>query len=107
VPQHSNARQLRAAGDDRGDSRILAAVRPQDQWTNKPSRSNQALFDTVVEEVAAAAERLIRGWVTTVPPRDRDVEIRKHIERSRLRFGKEAPPGRIARVKARSAENRS
>jgi hypothetical protein len=56
---------------------------------NKPSRSNQALFDSVVEEVAAAAERLIRGWVTTAPPRDRDVEIRKHIEKSRLRFGKE------------------
>jgi hypothetical protein len=56
---------------------------------NKPSRPNQALFDSVVEEVAAAAERLIRGWVTTTPPRDRDVEIRKHIERSRLRFGKE------------------
>jgi hypothetical protein len=56
---------------------------------NKPSRSNQALFDSVVEEVAAAAERLIRDWVTTAPPRDRDVEIRKHIEKSRLRFGKE------------------
>ena len=28
-------------------------------------------------------------WVTHATPRDRDVEIRKHIERSRLRFGKE------------------
>jgi hypothetical protein len=56
---------------------------------NKPSRPNQALFDSVVEEVAAAAERLIRDWVTTAPPRDREIEIRKHIERSRLRFGKE------------------
>ena len=56
---------------------------------NKPSRANQALFDGAVDEVAAAAERLIRGWVTTAPPRDRDVEIRKHIEKSRLRFGKE------------------
>jgi hypothetical protein len=56
---------------------------------NKPSRANQELFDSVVEEVSAAAERLIRGWVTTAPPRDRDIEIRKHIERSRLRFGKE------------------
>jgi hypothetical protein len=56
---------------------------------NKPSRANEALFDRTVDEVAAAAERLIRGWVTTAPPRDRDIEIRKHIERSRLRFGKE------------------
>ena len=37
----------------------------------------------------AAAERLVQGWVTSAPPRDRAVEIRKHIERSRLRFGKE------------------
>jgi hypothetical protein len=56
---------------------------------NKPSRANQELFDRAVDEVAAAAERLVRGWVTSAPPRDRDVEIAKHIEKSRLRFGKE------------------
>jgi hypothetical protein len=56
---------------------------------NKPSRVNQALFDRAVNEVAAAAERLIQGWETSAPPKDRGVEIRKHIERSRKRFGKE------------------
>ena len=56
---------------------------------NKPSKANEALFQNAVDEVAASAERLVRGWVTNAPPRDRDVEIRKHIERSRLRFGKE------------------
>ena len=56
---------------------------------NKPSKANEVLFQTAIDEVAAAAERLIRGWVTSATPRDRDVEIRKHIERSRLRFGKE------------------
>ncbi|HTY42314.1 MAG TPA: DUF2277 domain-containing protein [Thermoanaerobaculia bacterium] len=56
---------------------------------NKPSRVNEALFDRAVDEVAAAAERLVRGWATSAPPKDRDVEIRKHIERSRRRFGKE------------------
>ncbi len=56
---------------------------------NKPSKANEELFRRAVDEVAAAAERLIRGWVTTATPRDRDVEIRKHIERSRIRFGKE------------------
>jgi hypothetical protein len=56
---------------------------------NKPSRANQELFDRAVDEVAAAAGRLVHGWVTSAPPRDRDVEIAKHIERSRLRFGKE------------------
>jgi len=56
---------------------------------NKPSKANEALFHRAVEEVAAAAERLIRGWVTGAPPKDRDVEIRRMIDRSRARFGKE------------------
>jgi hypothetical protein len=56
---------------------------------NKPSRANEELFQRTVDEVAAAAERLIRGWATTAAPRDRNVEIQKHIERSRIRFGKE------------------
>ncbi len=56
---------------------------------NKPSKANEALFDRAVDEVVAAAERLIQGWVTSAPPKDRDVEIRKLIERSRMRFGKE------------------
>lgn len=56
---------------------------------NKPSKMNEALFNQAVDEVAAAAEHLVRGWATSAPPKDRDVEIRKHVERSRLRFGKE------------------
>jgi hypothetical protein len=56
---------------------------------NKPSKANEALFDRAVDEVAEVAERLVRGWVTSAPPKDRDVEIQKHVERSRLRFGKE------------------
>ncbi len=57
--------------------------------TTKPSKANEALFDRAVDEVAAAAGRLIQGWVTSAPPKDRDVEIRKLIDRSRVRFGKE------------------
>jgi len=56
---------------------------------NKPSKANEALFERAVEEVTAAAERLVGGWVTSAPPKNRDVEIRKMIERSRVRFGKE------------------
>jgi hypothetical protein len=56
---------------------------------NQPSKANEELFQRAVEEVTAAAERLIRGWVTSAPPKDRDVEIRKMIEKSRVRFGKE------------------
>ena len=56
---------------------------------HKPSKANEELFQRAVDEVAEAAERLIRGWVTAAAPRDRNVEIRKHIERSRIRFGRE------------------
>jgi len=56
---------------------------------NKPSKANEELFNRAVNEVAAAAEKLVNGWVTSAPPKDRDVEIRKMIERSRIRFGKE------------------
>ena len=56
---------------------------------NKPSKANEELFQRAVEAVTVAAERLIRGWVTSAPPKDRDVEIRKMIEKSRARFGNE------------------
>ena len=56
---------------------------------NKPSKANEESFQRAVDEVTAAAERLIRGWVTSASPKDRNVEIQKHIERSRIRFGKE------------------
>lgn len=56
---------------------------------NKPSKANEELFQRAIDEVAAAAERLVQGWVTSAPPKDRETEIRKHIEKSRARFGKE------------------
>ena len=65
----------------------------------KPSKANDALFNTAVDEVAAAAERLVRGWVTSARPKDRDIEIRKHIERSRIRFGKEPKRTPIAPIR--------
>ena len=49
--------------------------------TARPSRANVAAFDTAVEEVTAAAERLIRSLTTNAPPRDREEERRKARER--------------------------
>ena len=54
--------------------------------TTKPSRANQAAFDHAVDEVTAAAQRLIRSLTTTAPPRNREEEARKAKERSRERF---------------------
>jgi hypothetical protein len=48
----------------------------------RPSRANQATFDLAVEEVAAAAERLVRSLRTTAPPRNRDDELRKARSRA-------------------------
>jgi hypothetical protein len=54
--------------------------------TNRPSRANEAAFNRAIEDVTAAAERLIHSLTTVAPPRNRDEEIRKARERSRERF---------------------
>ena len=53
----------------------------------KPSQANQAAFDRAVDEVAAAASRLLDAMVTNAPPRDREVEAAKARARSARRFG--------------------
>jgi len=54
---------------------------------NKPSQANEAAFDRAVDEVEAAARRLIDSLVTNAGPRDRAVEARKAKERNASRFG--------------------
>jgi hypothetical protein len=54
--------------------------------TTRPSRANEAAFDRAVEEVTAAAERLLSALQTSAPPRNREEEARKAQERSRRRF---------------------
>jgi hypothetical protein len=54
--------------------------------TSKPSKVNEAIFDEAVDEVTAAAEKLIRSLKTSAPPRDREEEARKARERSLARF---------------------
>ena len=62
---------------------------------NRPSRANQQAFDHAVDEVAAAAHRLVHSISTSAPPRNRDDELRKAKERSRQRFA--APPSQSPR----------
>ena len=54
--------------------------------TTRPSRANERAFNQAIEEVTAAAQRLIDALVTSAPPRNRDEEARKAQERSRARF---------------------
>ena len=52
-----------------------------------PSKANEAAFERAVEEVAAAARRLIGSVVTTAEPRHREVEAAKARARAAERFG--------------------
>lgn len=54
--------------------------------TARPSRANEAAFNRAVEEVTAAADRLIASLVTSAPPRNREVEALKARERARQRY---------------------
>ncbi|HXG69819.1 MAG TPA: DUF2277 domain-containing protein [Gemmatimonadaceae bacterium] len=53
---------------------------------SKPSRANEAIFNQAVEEVAAAAERLISSLHTQAAPRNREIEAQRARERSQKRF---------------------
>jgi hypothetical protein len=55
--------------------------------TTRPSRANEAAFDTAVEEVFVSARRLIDSLTTAAAPRSREEEERKARERGRARFG--------------------
>ena len=54
--------------------------------SNRPSRANEAAFNRAVDEVTAAAHRLVESLTTTAPPRNREEEARKAQERARERF---------------------
>jgi hypothetical protein len=55
--------------------------------TTKPSLANQMAFEDAVEEVAAAAVKLVRSLTSPGQPRTREKEIRKAQERAKPRFG--------------------
>jgi hypothetical protein len=52
----------------------------------RPSRANETAFNQAVEEVAAAANRLVHALRTSAPPRNREEEMRKARERTLKRF---------------------
>ena len=54
--------------------------------TTRPSRANEAAFERAVDEVTAAATRLLQSLTTSAPPRNREVEAHRARERARRRF---------------------
>ena len=73
------------ATDDEIRASALQFVRKL-SGTNRPSRANEEAFNLAVDEVTAAAHRLIHSLTTNAPPRTREVEALKAQERSRKRF---------------------
>ncbi len=74
------------ATDDEVRAASLQFVRKLSGF-NVPSKANKEPFDRAIEEVAAAAKKLIDSLVTTAEPRDREIEAARAKERSAARFG--------------------
>jgi hypothetical protein len=68
------------ATDDEIRASALQFVRKL-SGANRPSRANEVVFNRAVDEVTAAAQRLIHSLVTTAHPRNREDEM----ERARAR----------------------
>jgi hypothetical protein len=74
------------ATDDEIRASALQFVRKL-SGTARPSRVNESAFNLAVDEVTAAARRLVHSLHSNAPPRNRDVEMQKARERARERFG--------------------
>ena len=74
------------ATEDEIRAAALQYVRKISGFT-RPSQANQAAFDTAVDEIARASERLVRSLETTAPPKNREVEAARARARAAVRFG--------------------
>jgi hypothetical protein len=54
---------------------------------NKPSKANEGLFQSAVDDVAAISLNLLRSLQTNAPPRNREEEAEKAKARAAVRFG--------------------
>jgi hypothetical protein len=53
----------------------------------KPSKANDEAFMAAIDEVAAAASRLLHSLQTAAPPKNREEEATKAKARAAARFG--------------------
>jgi hypothetical protein len=53
---------------------------------NKPSKANEAAFQTAIDEISAASSKLLCSLRTSAPPRNREEEAAKARSRAALRF---------------------
>lgn len=77
------------ATDDEIRASALQFVRKL-SGTTHPSRANETAFHAAVDEVTAAARRLVDSLTVNATPRNREAEARKARERAARRFGEPA-----------------
>ena len=53
----------------------------------KPSKANEAAFESAIEEIANVSSRLLHSLETTAPPKNREEEAAKARARAIERFG--------------------
>jgi len=73
------------ATDDETRASALQFVRKV-TGTTRPSHANEAAFNQAVDEVMAAAHKVVHSFRTNAPPRNREEEARKAHERALKRF---------------------
>jgi hypothetical protein len=73
------------ATEDEIHASALQFVRKLSGFTN-PSRANEAAFHRAVEEVSAAARRLLASLETASPAKNREIEAMKARARAKERY---------------------
>jgi hypothetical protein len=73
------------ASDEEIRAAALQYVRKISGYT-KPSQANAEAFEQAIEEVAEVSTKLLDRLVTSVPPKDREVEAAKRRARAEQRF---------------------
>jgi hypothetical protein len=75
------------ATEDEVRASALQFVRKVSGFT-RPSKANEQAFNDAVEEVTAAAARLMQSLVTAAPPKSRDEFAARARERAAERYGR-------------------
>lgn len=74
------------ATEDEIRASAIQFVRKLSGFTH-PSQANEAAFNLAIEDVTAAARKLIFSLETTRPPRNREIEAMKARARAAERYG--------------------
>ena len=57
---------------------------------NKPSKANEKVFQSAIDEIADVCARLLHSMETTAPPKNREEEAAKAKLRAAERYGAQA-----------------